>query len=335
MRARRVAVVGAGPMLAAFLLPSCGGGDTGQSPSAVATPAAVLGPVSLNIVSGETQAPVAGARMVVGGTEYVADAEGRVSLPGGLSAAAPADVIAAGFLDRQTMLSQRGLVDRLTLWPRQSATGLTEFFTTEVVYTSSAIGDEGAAPGGVALHRWADGVTQVSVNYLGPADNPAYRAFDEGALAIQRAAVDEINDVVGGRIGYGAPTAGPAPGAAARVSLRIYPAFEPCVASPANWGIAEIAEGAYTSATITYCRQDAPRDLGLTVHEFGHTVGLRHSSRSSDVMAPFARRTNRLSARERLVVQLMLQRPSGNRFPDNDRTARTTAGSPRAVACTR
>ena len=117
--------------------------------------------------------------------------------------------------------------------------------------------------------------------------------------------------------------------------LRIHPSFAPCLASPANWGVAELSEGAFTSATITYCREEAARELGLSVHEFGHTVGLRHSSRSSDVMAPFARRTDRLSARERLVTLLMLQRPSGNRFPDNDRAAQASARAPRVLGCGR
>jgi hypothetical protein len=86
---------------------------------------------------------------------------------------------------------------------------------------------------------------------------------------------------------------------------------------------------------VTYCRADAPRELGLSVHELGHTFGLRHSSTATDVMRAFGRRTQRLSERERLVMALMLQRPAGNRFPDNDRLARASGAGEEAIACAR
>lgn len=65
----------------------------------------------------------------------------------------------------------------------------------------------------------------------------------------------------------------------------------------------------------------------------GHTFGLSHSTVSEDVMygGGFHRgRRTALSAREARAILLMLRRPVGNLFPDNDRTA--TALSVRAPA---
>ena len=75
----------AGTLLALFAgLGACGGsgGSTPQTPSAVATPAprALAAGTTVSIVSGEDDAPVEGARVVVGTREYVTDGSGQIVL---------------------------------------------------------------------------------------------------------------------------------------------------------------------------------------------------------------------------------------------------------------
>jgi hypothetical protein len=177
-------------LAAAFLAYGCGG-DRGQSPNAVAPPPSPASPAFLTVVSGETHAPVTAARVVVAGAELVSDGQGRVGLPGGISPTALVDVVVPGFFDRQTQISRAGTAGDLTLWPRESPTGLTEQFTSEVVYTTFWTGVV-AVPGAEPLTRWAPSLSQVRVVHLGPADDSSYLEFSARALDVQRAAVDEM-----------------------------------------------------------------------------------------------------------------------------------------------
>jgi hypothetical protein len=318
-------------LVAALALSLACGKDRGPGPSTVSAPAPPAA-VAFTVVSGETQAAVPGARVVVNGIEHVADSQGRVTTPAGLAPTTLVDIVAPGYFDRQTQLSRRGSAAQFTLWPRESATGLSEHFTSEVVYTSSAVADP--VPGAAMLTRWATAVTQVHVRYLGPADDAAFLAFSERALAVQSAAVDDLTQASDGRVAYRppAPSGAPVQGTG-RIDMRIYPDFPTCRSSGDIWGVASLSEGEIVSATVTYCHQRAAESLGLSVHELGHTFGLRHSSDASDVMRAFGRRTERLSDRERQVMRLMLQRPGGNRFPDNDRSARASARRDAQTAC--
>ena len=55
-------------------------------------------------------------------------------------------------------------------------------------------------------------------------------------------------------------------------------------------------------------------------HELGHMVGLGHSDSRADIMYPYERlRVESFTPRERLGVRLIMQRPAGNKRPDNDR----------------
>jgi hypothetical protein len=73
------------------------------------------------------------------------------------------------------------------------------------------------------------------------------------------------------------------------------------------------------------------------MHE--HAFGLGHSPRPGDVMwnGPELYAARDYSARERLAIDLMLQRRAGNRYPDVDPslalTASGWAGGTSLVAC--
>ena len=81
-----------------------------------------------------------------------------------------------------------------------------------------------------------------------------------------------------------------------------------------------------TRLVITRC-EVVYRDIEVvrsntTLHELGHTFGLNHSPDRAEIMG--VRRLGapeQFSPRERLAMTLMLKRPPGNLFPDNDRQA--------------
>jgi hypothetical protein len=65
----------------------------------------------------------------------------------------------------------------------------------------------------------------------------------------------------------------------------------------------------------------------MVAHELGHTVGLRHSSVSSEVMYAYytGSKVVTFGSREVLTMALMAQRRGGNTWPDNDRATSATA----------
>ena len=89
-----------------------------------------------------------------------------------------------------------------------------------------------------------------------------------------------------------------------------------------------LSAGEIQGGTIVYCVPDAPR-ASTVVHELGHSFGLLHSPDRTDVMYfSFASgRSEVFTLKEALAMRLMMDRPPGTRFPDNDReTAGIAAG---------
>lgn len=74
---------------------------------------------------------------------------------------------------------------------------------------------------------------------------------------------------------------------------------------------------------VVYCTLTVARTKTV-IHELGHTLGLQHVySYSHDVMNPqytYDRRP-RFTDREGLIMNLLFERPAGNRYPDSDREA--------------
>jgi hypothetical protein len=82
------------------------GGCGSDRPTAPVQPAPSASPAGFVVVSGETLQPLAGVRVNAGGTEYVTGADGRVSPSGSLTPGSLVDVVAPGFLDRQTLFAR-------------------------------------------------------------------------------------------------------------------------------------------------------------------------------------------------------------------------------------
>ncbi len=298
-----------GAVVVAVCAVSCGGGSSTVAPSSsIPAPS-----VSLSIVSGETGTPVGGARFLIAGQTLVADQAGQVATPAGTADGALVDIVAAGFLDRQTVL--RSTEPRITLWPSSSPSGLDPDFSSTLVYSSAGCPTQ-SAPTQV-LRRHATSTRTVVVVSL----------RDEAADAALSEAIRRLNSATGGVPGY-VLSANP-PGSGVVFAVQVDPAAATCTAGsePLRAGTTvNLSDGVIVGGNMTFCTLAAARDLRLVLHELGHTYGLFHSSSVSDVMWCTAGRPADYAPREVLAMGLMRQRRVGNRWPDNDRSASASLG---------
>lgn len=309
-------------------LGACGGSPPSapSTPTPVATPdaSALAAGTALTVVSGEDGEAVAGARIVVAGRTYEADSRGQVTLAERTPFGSFVDVVALGFLDRQTLI-RRGGSPRFVLWPRANALGIREAYTIEIVYTAAAV--EPSPAGSSALRRPRLGTTQAFVVLSEDIRQ------DDRANRAHQAAVATLNAALEGRIVYSLATSRPAAGVV----------FEARV----NADAALCADGrilAYTSVTlqsaeitggqIVYCGLDVAR-TATAAHELGHTLGLQHSPDHRELMFRYSdgSQNTEFSKREALVMALMLERRGGNRFPDNDRDVPAGATGTLTIVC--
>ncbi len=296
-------------LLLVLALCACrGGGGAPVSPTQVATTPDTGFPAGavINIVSGETGMPVAGAALSVGGRPTPADAVGRVTLSERLDLNTPIDVAAPGHLDRVTRLRSR---DPIALWPKQSPTGLDEHFSATIVYT--ATGDDSQLAGN-ALLRLAESTRQV---FVVPSVELVSDAATMEALTAAAARVTAAN---GGQLTH-LVDANP-PSGAVRFDARLDPSQPTCASGFRAFVSWSLRGSTITGGLITFCSAAAARSATAT-HEMGHTYGLRHSPDTREVMyrAFATSRASDFSQREALVMRLMLLRPPGNRSPDSDR----------------
>ena len=257
------------------------------------------------MISGETRQPIAGASVIIGGVPHVTDGAGQLRLSERFAATVTLDIQAQGFLDRQTGLGESRTL--LSIWPKESPVGLTEDATLQIVYAGDTL---------LPLARLPPGVTEAVI-VLSP-DVLADSVF----VAAHEDAVARLNASLGGLVAYRLATQ--SPGADPRrqvITTRVDPSTPGCEDT-----FDAYASGPLLDAFVTYCHRV---DQALIQHEVGHTFGFRHSTAISDVMHP-SRRPADFSAREVLLASLMLQRNSGNRFPDFDRLGTAPLSAPNA-----
>jgi len=280
------------------------GGLMDPSPASGAGDGGVPAGSTLSIVSGETGAPLAGASVTLDG-QSVAVLGDRFTLPAGAASNGILEVRAAGYLDRVTRLRSR---DPIALWPRQSATGLDESFTSAIVYSDSS-GDTLAGGG---LYRPGSSVRMV---YVAPSselqgDAQTMNALREGAA--------RLSSATGGQLRWAVETSAPA--GAVRFDVRFDPADSGCTERVLGYANRMIRGFEIVGGSLVFCRWQGSR-LHIVMHELGHTLGLRHSPDSRELMFATANSAEEASPRESLAMRLMLLRRPGNRFPDNDADA--------------
>jgi len=290
--------------------------DTGpSSPTTVsrnlAAPETAFGFVAgttLSIVSGETGQPVSGAEVSIAGHEHTSDASGQLTLDRLASNGVTIDIRAPGFLERQTIV-RRGEQTVFELWPSESPTRMDADYTRTLVYESASLGDQGELE---PLDRPGLEVRRAAIL------PNALIGSDPRAMQTLRDAATEITDALDGAIVYSVGD----DASAVPVTLLIEPQNESIVED----NLRAFTRCWMTRLVITRC-EIVYRDVEVvrsntTLHELGHTFGLNHSSDRAEIMGVRRVRAPRVfSPRERLVMRLMLKRPPGNLYPDNDRQA--------------
>jgi hypothetical protein len=268
---------------------------------------------TLRIATGETGEGVDGAVVTVAGRSYTS-AAGMVTLAETAPLRSEVTIVAPDMLERRTLIRDVATTV-FTLWPRTSSTGVDEDFTRELVYTG---GDAALGP----LRRWRRGTTRVVV-----VPSEELRGSD-AAMSAHQDAVDRINAATSGQVAYVLGEAVPAGGG--YVETRIGgEADELCRTSNVlAFAQTYTNDGEIVRGVVAYCDPKAARNA-VVAHELGHTFGLQHSPEKGDLMYRFfnGHGAVEFGARESLEMRLMLQRPSGNVFPDDDRAVGASAGA--------
>jgi len=301
---------------AAGLLAACGGGG---SPAAPTIPAAVVAtppPDNLapggviQVVSAEDASPIDGATVTIAGKSYTS-AGGRITLQERVPLRSEVDIVAGGMLERRTLVRDAAMTT-FALWPSRSPTGMDEGYTQALVYTS----DGDFSP----LRRLTRGTARVAV--VLSADLRA----DAEAVAAHQEAADRMTAAAGGRVVYALATQAPATGVWVDAKLGSgdpYCDEEYILAYEQDY----TRNGEIVRAAIVYCDYKVARTATAS-HEMGHTFGLCHSPDKAELMYAYYNGHGGVdfTPRESLEMRLMLQRPAGNVFPDDDRAATAAAG---------
>ena len=310
-----------------FTFHGCGDSSpTGASTTGTSTTLPVQG-TTFTVVSGETDQPVVGARfIIVGGEELVTDDKGQVTLNKDAPFSAPVDIVAEGFLVRQTVLKLNRV---FSLWPSKSENvpGFHEQFTRVLAYTPSSYHHrQGPPTDDLLLPLWRPQPGEILV-FPGPLIQrvPVY-------MEALRDTVDRMTAATEGQILYRVVLERPASGRVQPIEIE---SSRDAVPGCNGNGLA----GGGALGGIVMCYHVYHPDLSSSVlnrprgnpyyyfartslHEIGHNFGLKHyhivegprgvmGGGPGETVVDF-------SARERLLIRLMLQRPLANQFPDLD-----------------
>ncbi len=283
------------------------------SPTPTPTPSPTPTPppsvlVTLVLTSGETAATVAGAAVEIDGRRFTTDGAGIINIDPAPARGASVRISHGDYLERLTTVSGGSRVG-ITLWPRASATGLTEQLTEELVYTSS----NARPPREQPLSRLRDTAITVELSDSLRGDTAVVQAHER--------AVTLITQATEGRVVFrlGSCTAG--------TCIRV------TSGTTTGQGEARVqlnAQGYIVGGQILYADNTFAARFDIALHEMGHIYGLHHGSGNIMMCGPIAgvgqcqgplpiREFGQFTPPERLIMKLMLQRPAGTVFPDDDR----------------
>lgn len=306
------------------LLPACAGGSSsGGAPTAPpsAQPSPFPAGTVLTVVSADTSRPVVGASVVVSNRSYATNINGEITLTESAGIDSILDIVADGYLDRQTLL--RGPTEvRFTLWPRANPVGLSESFVREIVYSSGLLDSDPANLGIGRLYR-------PGANRLVVYTPPEVQA-DSAAIEILREATEHLSAATDKQVVFSLTTDTNAPN---MVKVTIDPSRDPtCALQPGcvNAGSDRTCDtnGYIIGGAIIFDKVLSIHRQGTAIHELGHVFGLGHTTARGVMQGPNPGNPNNQYAdpqlidfteREKLVMKLMLQRRAGQRWPDNDR----------------
>jgi hypothetical protein len=254
----------------------------------------------ISLFSAETGARAADVDVAIGGTRYRVGGDGSLQLSGPVGLPASLEASSSEFLVRETVIRSRSDL-RLYLWPLHSATGLDAALIRALVYTDAVTGQT------IRLRR-PNGARVVIV------PEPSLRQ-DAEAMAAHRAAAEALGAATKNAFTFEVRDS--ADGGMV-VQTGVNP-NDPAMGGRAALAYRTLAGNSITGGKVVFVSLEVARLTAAVTHELAHMFGLEHSIDAADLMYPVVAGSKSLSPRERLVIELMLQRKPGNQFPDNDR----------------